>query len=237
MLSKSSWHPATKGFSHDAKSEGWLIDVVGRWAVEDRPPSLLAPGPALRLHLCRALASVRGENIVVKRRLHMQHAVATKRAGFPSTTIEHRRHASENLAVWGVKRLSKWAAHVNPHVAKNGWLQDKEYDWITEQAEFASDVIFKDQASLKDLTESKIHQGRGYAGFNPARSSDVKLFQANRVSRLLKRLHVRGLLAKIPRTRRWRVTSRGRSLLGAILQLHYHGLPLAIWNHARTVRA
>lgn len=299
-----------------------------------------------------------------------------------------------------VKRLSKWAAHVNPHVAKSGWLHDKEYYWITEQAEFASDVIFKDQASLKelyprlldhavvnfsasdiltflgrkltsqfqgevltdckkkrhpgarvkhrmkqnwmkmydkfgrilrvetvinsprefkvrrtrtrdgqqvkvwcpmnkgvtnlpsyqsvcraandrylnalsvvndptpayrqvkDLTESKIHHGRRYAGFNPARSSDVKLFQAvmlgshelrgfhntdirnhlyreshdpgerrrqaTRVSRLLKRLHVRGLLAKIPRTRRWRVTSRGRSLLGTILQLHYHGLPLAI---------
>lgn len=305
------------------------------------------------------------------------------------------RFAQQN---W-VKRLSKWAAFVNPHVAKKGWLHGKEYYWITEQAEFASDVIFKDPASLKDLyprlldhavvnfsandiltflgrklttqfqgevltdckkkrepgarvkhrmkqnwmkmydkfgrilrvetvinsprefrvrrtrtrdgqqvklwcpmnkgvtnlasyqsvcraandrylnalsvvndptpayrqvkelTESKIHQGRRYAGFNPARSSDVKLFQAvmsgshelrgfhntdirkhlfresrdpsdrrrqsTRISRLLKRLHVRGLVARIPRTRRWRVTSRGRSLLGTILRLHYHGLPLA----------
>lgn len=40
---------------------------------------------------------------------------------------------------------------MNPHVAKNGWLQDKEYYWITEAAEFASDAIFKDQAPLKDL--------------------------------------------------------------------------------------
>jgi hypothetical protein len=305
------------------------------------------------------------------------------------------RFAQQN---W-VKQLSKWAAHVNPHVAKNGWLHDKEYYWITGQAEFASDVMFKDQASLtdlypklldhavvnfsandiltflgrklspqfqgevltdckkqrhpggrvkhrmkqnwikmydkfgrilrvetvindprefkvrrtrtrdgqqvkvwcpmnkgvtnptsyqsvcraandryldalsvvnnpspaysqvKELTESKIHQGRRYAGFNPARSSDVKLFQAvmsgshelrgfhntdvrshlfresrdpverrrqaTCVSRLLKRLHVRGLIAKIPRTRRWRMTTRGRTLLGTILQLHYHGLPLA----------
>ena len=111
------------------------------------------------------------------------------------------------------------------------------------------------------LTESKLHNGRRYAGFNPARREDVKLFQAvlagehqlrgfrnaeiretlwgritdrrerrrraNAVTRLLKRLHVRGLLAKIPRTRRWRVTARGQQLLGTMIQLHYHGLPLA----------
>jgi hypothetical protein len=112
------------------------------------------------------------------------------------------------------------------------------------------------------LTESKLHRGRRYAGFNPARRKDVKLFQAvlsgehllrgfhnaeirealwgltsdyrqrrrraNAVTRLLKRLHVRGLLAKIPRTRRWRVTARGHKLLGTMIQLHYHGLPMAV---------
>lgn len=111
------------------------------------------------------------------------------------------------------------------------------------------------------LAESKRHRGRRYAGFNPARREDVKLFQAvlsgehllrgfrnaeirealwgttkdrrqrrsraNAVTRLLKRLHVRGLLAKIPRTRRWRVTAIGQQLLGTMIQLHYHGLPLA----------
>ncbi len=51
--------------------------------------------------------------------------------------------------------------------------------------------------------------------------------QANAVTRLLKRLHVRGLIAKIPRTRRWRTTARGQRLLSTIIQLHYHGLPLA----------
>ena len=114
---------------------------------------------------------------------------------------------------------------------------------------------------VADLTESKTYRGRRYAGFNPARKDDVRLFQAvlsgahelrgfqnsdireslhgvvrdpaerrrraNAVPRLLKRLHVRGLIAKIRRTRRWRVTQRGRSLLGAMIRLHYHGLPLA----------
>jgi hypothetical protein len=40
------------------------------------------------------------------------------------------------------------------------------------------------------------------------------------VGRLLKRLHARHLVAKIPRTRRWRVTDRGRHLLGLAVQLY-----------------
>jgi hypothetical protein len=111
------------------------------------------------------------------------------------------------------------------------------------------------------LAESKVHRGRRFAGFNPARPEDVRLFQAvlsgdhlpwgfrnaairnalfgetkdprerrrraHAVTRLLKRLHVRGLVAKIPRTRRWRVTASGQKLLGTLVQLHYHGLPRA----------
>ena len=102
---------------------------------------------------------------------------------------------------------------------------------------------------------------RTYAGFNPARRDDIRLFQAvldgtnllhgfkNRdirgrlfpsvkdplltrrqshaVGRLLKRLHVRGLIAKIPHTQRWRITNRGQTVLGACVRLHYHGLATA----------
>jgi hypothetical protein len=45
------------------------------------------------------------------------------------------------------------------------------------------------------------------------------------VGRLLKRLHVRHLVAKIPRTRRWRVTERGRHLLGMVVQLYQCSWP------------
>jgi hypothetical protein len=45
------------------------------------------------------------------------------------------------------------------------------------------------------------------------------------VGRLLKRLHVRHLVAKIPRTRRWRVTERGRRLLGMAVQLYRRSWP------------
>lgn len=115
--------------------------------------------------------------------------------------------------------------------------------------------------SVSHVAESKVSDGRRYAGFNPARRDDVRLFesvlsgdhllrglrnaeireslcgpvadprerqrQANRVTRLLKRLHVRGLIAKIPRTRRWRVTAHGHQLLGTLVRLHYYGLSTA----------
>jgi hypothetical protein len=107
---------------------------------------------------------------------------------------------------------------------------------------------------LKKLTEPQRHQGRSYAGFNPARAEEARFFAAvlagdhiaqgfrNRdiwaalyakpghgrqrhrqsaaVGRLLKRLHVRGLVAKVPRTRRWRVTNQGRRVLGDTLQTY-----------------
>jgi hypothetical protein len=115
--------------------------------------------------------------------------------------------------------------------------------------------------AVSRLAESKKIAGRSYAGFNPACRQDVALFKAvlsgdhllrgfynaeiredlwglcrdtqerrrkaTAVTRMLKRLHVRGLVAKIPRTRRWRITARGQSLLGAIVQLHYYGLSTA----------
>ena len=45
------------------------------------------------------------------------------------------------------------------------------------------------------------------------------------VGRLLKRLHVRQLVAKVPRTRRWKVTERGRNLLAMALQLYGRSWP------------
>jgi hypothetical protein len=107
---------------------------------------------------------------------------------------------------------------------------------------------------LKKLTERQRDGGRSYAGFNPAREEDVRLFAAvlagdniaqgfrNKdirsviyvkqvraperqrhsaaVGRLLKRLHVRGLVNKVPRTRRWRVTEQGRSILSDALRTY-----------------
>jgi len=64
---------------------------------------------------------------------------------------------------------------------------------------------------------------RRLLGLEDKQPSLLRRFAA-RVGRLLKRLHVRRLIAKIPHTRRWRITALGQKMLGAILQLHYHGL-------------
>jgi hypothetical protein len=60
-----------------------------------------------------------------------------------------------------------------------------------------------------------------------AKDPAVRRRQSTAVGRLLKRLHVRGLLAKVPRTRRWRVTDTGHRLLGAVVRLYQHGLAAA----------
>src|SRR6516165_2591761 len=112
---------------------------------------------------------------------------------------------------------------------------------------------------LRQLTEPKVVEGRSYAGFNPARREDLRLFlgvldcdhiargfrnqdirkplfgqpkdsamqrrNSAAVGRLFKRLHVRQLIAKVPRTRRWRVTERGRHLLGLTTQLYRSSWP------------
>jgi hypothetical protein len=107
---------------------------------------------------------------------------------------------------------------------------------------------------LKKLTEPVRQKERSYAGFNPARQEEARLFAAvlagdhiaqgfrNKdirailyaelpqnpqrhrhsaaIGRLLKRFHVRGLVVKVPRTRRWRVTEQGRRVLGDTLQTY-----------------
>jgi hypothetical protein len=45
---------------------------------------------------------------------------------------------------------------------------------------------------------------------------------SSKVSRIFRRFHAHRLLAKIPRSRRWRVTLYGRRIMGTALYLHKH---------------
>jgi hypothetical protein len=51
--------------------------------------------------------------------------------------------------------------------------------------------------------------------------------QSTAVGRMLKRLHARKLIAKVPRTRRWLVSYKGHQVLGAVVQLYHYGIPAA----------
>ena len=100
---------------------------------------------------------------------------------------------------------------------------------------------------LHKLADPVKHSERPFPGFNPASKADVSLFAAvmglrnrdvrqalglpsrppeerrrasARVSRLLKRLHVHGLIAKVPRSRRWRPTKAGQAFMSLAIRLH-----------------
>ena len=50
--------------------------------------------------------------------------------------------------------------------------------------------------------------------------------QSGRTSRLLARLHAYGLVAKIPRSRRWRVSADGCRAMSAAIRLREQGFPI-----------
>ena len=52
--------------------------------------------------------------------------------------------------------------------------------------------------------------------------------QSHAVGRMLKRLHVRGLIVKVPHSHRWHVSKKGHQVLGAVMQLYHHGIPVAM---------
>jgi hypothetical protein len=52
--------------------------------------------------------------------------------------------------------------------------------------------------------------------------------EAARVSRHLARLHFHGLVAKFPRSRRWRVSARGQNIMTAALKLRHDHFASAI---------
>jgi hypothetical protein len=52
--------------------------------------------------------------------------------------------------------------------------------------------------------------------------------QSHAVGRMLKRLHVRGLIVKVPRSHRWHVSVKGHQVLGAVVRLYHYGIPAAI---------
>jgi hypothetical protein len=113
--------------------------------------------------------------------------------------------------------------------------------------------------TMRQMARSVRQRGRSFRGFNPALAEDVELFaavmrgehaihgfrnehircqlfgtarsphlrrrHARKVSRLLKRLHAHGLLAKVPRTRRWRPTEKGAALMITVLKCHYERYP------------
>ena len=54
---------------------------------------------------------------------------------------------------------------------------------------------------------------------------DDRRRQSHAVGRMLKRLHVRGLIVKVPHSHRWHVSKKRHQVLRAVVQLYHHGIP------------
>ena len=120
---------------------------------------------------------------------------------------------------------------------------------------------------LDEVCRPAGRNGRRRRGLNPVRQDDLALFAAvlrgehcihgfynrdvaaqlgvrsakeprerkrrsARVTRLIQLLHVHRLIAKIPRSRRWRVTVRGLTLMSAALHLYHHDFPETLAKEA-----
>ncbi len=64
--------------------------------------------------------------------------------------------------------------------------------------------------------------------YGPTEDVGERRRQSRAVGRMLKRLHVRGLIAKVPHSHRWHVSKKGQQVLGAVVQLYHHGIPAAM---------
>jgi hypothetical protein len=64
--------------------------------------------------------------------------------------------------------------------------------------------------------------------YEPTEGAAERLRQSHAVGRLLKRLHVRGLIAKVPHSHRWHISGKGHQVLGAVVRLYHDGIPAAV---------
>ena len=69
-----------------------------------------------------------------------------------------------------------------------------------------------------DLRESLVGTSHLDADDDPKR-------QSAKAGRILHRLHMHGMVAKIPRSRKWRTTSAGRRLMATAIQLRDVNFP------------
>jgi hypothetical protein len=67
--------------------------------------------------------------------------------------------------------------------------------------------------------------GEASRTLRPLQAAAVTKKARAKVGRCFRRLHAHGLIAKIPRTRRWRVTDYGRKVMGTTTYLREHRFP------------
>ena len=84
------------------------------------------------------------------------------------------------------------------------------------------EVLLGGEHALHGFTNRDLREKLGRTPFPLAAEPDK---QPGQVTRLLRRLHAYGLIAKIPRSRRWRLSLSGRRLMAAAIKLREVAFP------------
>jgi hypothetical protein len=84
------------------------------------------------------------------------------------------------------------------------------------------EVLLAGEYALHGFTNRDLRSKLGRTPFPFAKEPEK---QPGQVTRLLRRLHAHGLIAKVPRSRRWRVSLGGRRLMASAIKLREVAFP------------
>jgi len=84
------------------------------------------------------------------------------------------------------------------------------------------EVLLAGEHALHGFTNRDVRQKLARTSYPLAPNEDM---QPSQVTRLFRRLHAHGLIAKIPRSRRWRVSLAGRRTMSTAIKLREVAYP------------
>ena len=98
----------------------------------------------------------------------------------------------------------------------------RPFNPVARQERTLFEVLMSGEYVLHGFTNRELREHLVRVGF-PLAAAAVK--QSGQVTRLLRRLHIHHLIAKIPRSRRWRVSRNGRRVMAAAVKLREGAYP------------
>jgi hypothetical protein len=98
----------------------------------------------------------------------------------------------------------------------------RPFNPVARQDRMLFEVLMSREHVLHGFTNRELREKLVRTGF-PLTADPAK--QSGQVTRLLRRLHVHQLMAKIPRSRRWRVSLNGRRVMAAAVKLREVAYP------------
>ena len=98
----------------------------------------------------------------------------------------------------------------------------RPFNPVARQERTLFEVVMSGEYVLHGFTNRELREHLVRVGFPPAAEATK---QSGQGTRLLRRLHIHQRIAKIPRSRRWRVSRNGRRVMAAAVKLREVAYP------------